>query len=96
LVFLTPLCERAACSAITTESGNPDEPNTYGNLEVPNMSVSSARKAFSRRILSGVAGLILIAAPLMVTAAAADPYNTPDDVAAYQAYTRQGQCSQYG
>ena len=32
----------------------------------------------------------------MVTAAAADPYNTPDDVAAYQAYTRQGQCSQYG
>ena len=49
------------------------------------MNVSSVRKAFSRRILSGVAGLILITGPLMVTAAAADPYNTPNDVAAYQA-----------
>jgi hypothetical protein len=63
-----------------------------GNLEVPNMNVSSAPKAVARRILSGVAGLILIAAPLMVTAAAADPYDTPGDVAAYQAY---GQ-AQYG
>jgi hypothetical protein len=58
------------------------------------MNVSSAPKAVSRRILSGVAGLILIAAPIMVTAAAADPYNTPDDVAAYQAYS--GQNAQYG
>ena len=30
----------------------------------------------------------------MVTAAAADPYNSPDDVAAYQAYTGQGQYGQ--
>ena len=58
------------------------------------MNVSSVRKAFSRRILSGVAGLILITGPLMVTAAAADPYNTPNDVAAYQAYTGQGQYGQ--
>lgn len=58
------------------------------------MNVSSARKAFSHRILSCVAGLILIAAPLMVTAAAADPYNIPDDVAAYQAYTGHGQYGQ--
>ncbi len=49
-----------------------------------------------RQILSGVAGLIMIAAPLVVaTGAAADPYNTPDDVAAYQAYTGQRQYSQY-
>ena len=60
-----------------------------GSLEVPHMNVSSARKSFSRRIFSGVAGLILIASPIMVTAAAADPYNSPDDVAAYQAYTAQ-------
>jgi hypothetical protein len=60
-----------------------------GSLEVPHMSVSSARKSFSRRIFSGVAGLILVASPIMVTAAAADPYNSPDDVAAYQAYTAQ-------
>ena len=59
------------------------------------MNVCSAGKAVSRRILSGVAGLILIAAPsLMVRAAAADPYNAPDDVAAYQAYTGQGQYGQ--
>jgi hypothetical protein len=58
------------------------------------MNVSSVRKVFSRRMLSGVAGLILITGPLMVTAAAADPYNTPNDVAAYQAYTGQGQYGQ--
>jgi len=53
------------------------------------MNVSSARKIFARRILSGLAGLVLIAVPIMVTAAAADPYNPADDVAAYQAYTAQ-------
>jgi hypothetical protein len=57
------------------------------------MNVSS-RRAFSRLILSGVAGLILIGAPLMVTAAAAEPYDTHDDVAAYQAYTGQGPYAQ--
>ncbi len=59
------------------------------------MNVSSARNRFSRQtILSGLAGLILMAAPIMVTAAAADPYDPPNDVAAYQAYTAQNE--QYG
>jgi hypothetical protein len=58
------------------------------------MNVSSARKGFSRRILFGVAGLIFVAAPLTVTAAAADPYQPPDDTAAYQAYTGRGQYGQ--
>jgi hypothetical protein len=59
------------------------------------MNVSSARKFSSRRIiLSGMAGLILMAAPIMVIAAAADPYDPPNDVGAYQAYT--GQNTQYG
>ena len=53
------------------------------------MNVSFARRIFSRRILSVSAGLILIAAPILATAAAADPYHDPDDVAAYQAYTAQ-------
>ena len=53
------------------------------------MNVSFARRIFSRRILSASAGLILIAAPILATAAAADPYHDPDDVAAYQAYTAQ-------
>ena len=53
------------------------------------MNVSFARRIFSRRILSASAGLILIAAPILATAAAADPNHDPDDVAAYQAYTAQ-------
>jgi len=53
------------------------------------MNVSFARRIFSRRILSASAGLILIAAPILATAAAADPYDDPEDVAAYQAYTAQ-------
>ena len=53
------------------------------------MNVSFARRIFSRRILAASAGLILIAAPILATAAAADPYHDPDDVAAYQAYTAQ-------
>jgi hypothetical protein len=53
------------------------------------MNVSSALKFFSRRsLVSGVVGLILTAAPfLMATAAAGDPYEPPNDVAAYQSYT---------
>jgi hypothetical protein len=38
-----------------------------------------------RRILSALVGLVLVAAPLMVSVAAADS----DDIAAYQAYTSQ-------
>jgi len=39
----------------------------------------------SRRILSALAALVLVAAPLMAGVASADP----DDIAAYQAYTSQ-------
>jgi hypothetical protein len=58
------------------------------------MNVSSDRKLFSpRKLLSGVAGLILMAAPLLTAmptaAAAGEPYGPPDDVAAYQAYAQQ-------
>jgi hypothetical protein len=58
------------------------------------MNVSAVGKSFPRRILCGLAGLILIATPLMTTVAVADPYNAPDDVAAYQAYTGRGQYGQ--
>lgn len=64
------------------------------------MKVSSARKLFLRRIIfSGVAGLILIAAPTLMAipilvgiptlAIAGEPYYPPDDAAAYQAYVAQ-------
>jgi hypothetical protein len=63
-------------------------------LEVPAMNVSAALNFFSRRnLVSGVAGLILMVAtilPAIPTAAiAGDPYDSPDDAAAYQAYTAQ-------
>jgi hypothetical protein len=47
-----------------------------------------------RQILSGVVGLVMIAPFVVATAASADPYGTPDDVAAYQAYTGQAQYGQ--
>jgi len=58
------------------------------------MNVSSVRKVFPRRkIISGVAGLILMATPILMakpmTAAAGEPYNPSDDVAAYQVYPAQ-------
>ncbi|MGZ6243457.1 MAG: hypothetical protein ACXWN9_12865, partial [Candidatus Binataceae bacterium] len=67
----------------------PELAECVSGAEVPDMNVSFARRIFSRRILSASAGLILIAAPILATAAAADPYHDPDDVAAYQAYTAQ-------
>lgn len=52
------------------------------------MSICAARKRPAhRRIFSGLAGLVLMTLPVLMARpmpAAADPYNSPNDVAAYQ------------